>query len=283
MTFRGIKGIMKQYLSNIMIDRNIGIHIFKLQEKNSPKELHTHDFIEIVYVMQGKAMQTVNGKTFSVRRGDLLFMNYKSTHYFEYDEDFEYLNICLAPSLTQKTLPYLSLLDSDELKNSSELMCHFAHQERFELEKIFEIMLSEYDGKNFLYKNILDDCMSILLAKIIRKVYFNNMEEKFSYFWEEVADYIEENIGSDLTLSSLSQKYFYNPSYFSRSFKNKFNVTLTEYISNKRVQSAIQMLENTNLPVYRIAEELGYKTTSSFYKAFHKITGKTVAEFKNNN
>ena len=93
--------------------------------------------------------------------------------------------------------PYIQLLQTDKIKNVSELTCHFSNQERNELEKMFEFMLNEYNGKSFLLKNILDDCISILLVKMLRKVYFNNMEENFSSFWEEVTDYIEENIGND--------------------------------------------------------------------------------------
>ena len=41
-------------------------------------EIHNHDFVEIVYVMEGSGRHYIDGEEFIVKAGDLLFVNYVS-------------------------------------------------------------------------------------------------------------------------------------------------------------------------------------------------------------
>ena len=50
---------MREFRSDELIDREATIHIFR-NASDTPEEPHTHDFIEIVYVLSGSATQTVN-------------------------------------------------------------------------------------------------------------------------------------------------------------------------------------------------------------------------------
>ena len=55
---------------------------------------HKHDFLEIIYVSGGSARQLINDTPYDVKRGDLLFINYGSTHSADSPSaDFEFYNI----------------------------------------------------------------------------------------------------------------------------------------------------------------------------------------------
>ena len=49
---------------------------------------------------------------------------------------------------------------------------------------------------------------------------------------EELFDYIDQNLGSDLTLSTLAGKCFYNPSYFSRAFKKETGLSPMDFLKS---------------------------------------------------
>ena len=98
------------------------------------------------------------------------------------------------------------------------------------------------------------------------------------YVWDEVKQYIECNLDKQLSLQTLSKKFYYNPTYFSRAFKKKFNMTLIEYITKKRMERAKELIENTVDTMDFIAEKVGYNSTSAFYRAFSRIMGQTVFE-----
>ena len=81
---------------NFMTDSK-SIHIFKDSGNKINSRLHTHEFIEIVYIMSGKMSQTIDGQKYDVRRGDIIFMNYGCTHSFSADGDFSYINLLFSP------------------------------------------------------------------------------------------------------------------------------------------------------------------------------------------
>jgi YesN/AraC family two-component response regulator len=115
--------------------------------------------------------------------------------------------------------------------------------------------------------------------KMLRKTEMGN-ESISKDWWVELIDYIDANIGEPLTLGSLAKKSFYNPSYFSRIFKQKFGVSLTDYIAKKRVDMAIELLANNDIPLDEIIRRCGFADRSSFYHSFSKYKGKAPSEFR---
>lgn len=94
--------------------------------------------------------------------------------------------------------------------------------------------------------------------------------------------YIDENIDSRLTLAELAQKCFYNPSYFSRIFKEKFGVTFLEYVAKRRLTYAIELLQSTALSLDEIAEQVGFSDTKGLYHAFSRYMDATPSEYRKN-
>ena len=252
---------------------------------------HTHDFIEIVYVTAGSALEVVNEEQYEVQRGDLLFINYGATHAFLPHEPFSYVNICFKPeAITQNILTpenafaILQLTAFDEIRRESDdSMISFSGQERDEIEHIIQSMLWEYKHQGASWRTMLESYMNILIVRILRRVRFETVEQDKSSpdVWAELSDYIDANLGADLTLSTLAKKCFYNPSYFSRIFKDRFDMSLTEYINRRRIDHAIRLFRETKLSAEEIAERAGFSSKSSFYRVFTKLTGHAPSEYRN--
>ena len=64
-----------------------------------PSKEHTHDYIEIVYVAHGTALEKVDGSQYEVERGDMIFMTPNSIHEFTPHKDFEHVEIFFSPNL----------------------------------------------------------------------------------------------------------------------------------------------------------------------------------------
>lgn len=260
--------------------RDCNFHIF--YTKNSiPESLHTHDFIEIVYVLDGCAEQEVNGNSFTVGRGDLFFINKDSTHAFVPKGEFAYYNICFAPRDTYAAPSYEGAFSTLQLTVFEAMRCgnesgrvKFFGAERDETEGLFSSIQTEYKSDADFSRAVLESYMSILLVKILRKTASSSKNED----WKGIAEYIDENLGNDLSLSAMSQRYFYNSSYFSRAFKEKFGASLTEYISKRRVEQAIRLLSETDMTVDDISAQIGFSSRSAFYRIFKKATGKLPSE-----
>lgn len=278
---------MKTYLyQNLNKQLDSTIHIFR--STNFPKRTdpnifteHTHDFIEIVYVISGSATERVDGAEYKVGRGDLLFINYGATHAFLPHEPFCYINICFKPEILSENIitpenafAVLQLTAFDELRRESdENMISFTGEERDEIEQILQTMLREYEERNVSWQTVLESYMSVLIVRILRRVRFVMADKAQPDIWKELVDYIDANLEADLTLSTLAGKCFYNPSYFSRIFKERFEMSLTEYINRRRIDHAMRLYRETDLSGEEIAERSGFSSKSSFYRVFTKITG----------
>ena len=277
---------LKIYRLDKLTKSDGSFHIFS--SKGSDMANHTHDFIEIVYVMDGEATEIVNDGKYEVKRGDLIFINYKSTHAFKSNGNFSYINICFNPETVGDTLitpenafALLQLTAFDELRRENDDgMVSFFGRERDEIEGILSSMLAEYKSEHAFKKTVLESYMNILLVKVLRKTAAEPHSAERSRTWSEIADYIDKNLGKELTLSALAQKCFYNPSYFSRVFKEHFGTPLTEYVNKRRIDRAKQLLLDGELSVEEIAYRVGYPSKTSFYRAFSRETGTTPAEYK---
>ena len=278
---------LKIYRSDKYITSDCNFHIF-FSDATTNIAPHTHDFIEIVYVISGSAVEKVNDGEYEVKRGDLVFINYQSTHTFFPIEDFSYINICFNPETVGDTLitpenafALLQLTAFDELRRENDDgMVSFSGSERDEIEALLQSMLKEYRTKHSFRRTVLESYMNILLVKILRKTAAEPHSAERSGTWQEIADYIDSNLGEELTLSALAQKCFYNPSYFSRIFKEHFGTSLTEYVNRRRVELAKKLLSEQKLSVEEIAYRVGYPSKSSFYRSFSRMTGTTPAEYK---
>nr|WP_295970800.1 response regulator [uncultured Bacillus sp.] len=82
--------------------------------------------------------------------------------------------------------------------------------------------------------------------------------------------FIESNFTKDLKLQEAADLVHLNPQYFSRLFKKETGLTFTEYVSKLRIGRAKRLLLDSELPIYRIASDLGFSDAAYFSKVFLK-------------
>lgn len=96
----------------------------------------------------------------------------------------------------------------------------------------------------------------------------------------EAIRYIEKNYQKELRLTDVADFVHLNPQYLSRLLKKDLGTTFTDYLTKLRIEKAKRLLLETNMPIYRIAVELGFSDAAYFSKVFLKSEGKSPFEFK---
>ena len=99
----------------------------------------------------------------------------------------------------------------------------------------------------------------------------------------EAVRYIEGNLTQRLTLNQVASSINLSPNYLSSLFKKELGVGFVDYITEKRVERAKELLENTGLKTYEVAQKAGFVDESYFSKTFKRITGKRPSAFRKRN
>lgn len=278
---------MRVYTSSEMMKQSKTMFV---EENKSIGDIapHTHDFVELVYILSGKAVHTVDGRSYNLSRGDILFMNCGCVHSFVSENEHTYVNILFSPEIigenivtNETAFSLFSLTAFNQMRNDSEFgKISFFGDERLEIENIIRSMLTEYRGKQTYWERSMRNYLNNLIIKMLRKNETGFEPCEIDGMWRELSAYIDENLGEKLTLSDLAEKCFYNPSYFSRVFKEKFGVSLVEYITKKRIAYAVDLLQSTDMPIEEISEKVGFSDRNSFYHAFSRYMNRTPSSYR---
>lgn len=104
--------------------------------------------------------------------------------------------------------------------------------------------------------------------------------KNYSLLVQKVITLIDSDLTADLSLHKQAELLNVNASYLSSLFKKETGVTLTEFVSKKRIDHAAFLLTSTNLQIQTIAQHCGIFDVNYFTKTFKKITGKTPKEYR---
>ena len=97
---------------------------------------------------------------------------------------------------------------------------------------------------------------------------------------KRVIDYIEENLGEDLSVSDLAEIAGLSPHHFARSFTATFGQPPHRYILQKRIECARRMMDISNKSLTEIAVELGFCSHAHFTRVFRQFTGLTPSAIR---
>ena len=97
---------------------------------------------------------------------------------------------------------------------------------------------------------------------------------------EQCVAYIAAHYAEDLTIDRLAQLCTLSKSDLYRQFPRVTGKTIRRFISDQRILAAAQLVGETDLPISRIAERVGYQDFSTFYRNFVRLVGSPPSEYR---
>ena len=122
----------------------------------------------------------------------------------------------------------------------------------------------------------------MFLGKRLMELWFYMQKDKSDAFVRNVDKYIQKHLGDDLSLVTLSEKVYLNPSYLSRRYKELTGKNITDTITEARMTRAAQLLDDEQFKVRNVAEMVGFASAAHFSRVFKKHTGMTPQEYRDN-
>lgn len=108
----------------------------------------------------------------------------------------------------------------------------------------------------------------------------NFSDEEYSYLIRDIRNYIDLHISGDLSLSAVADHFGKNPSYLSARFSKETGMTLSEYVSKRRIDEAVRYFNTTSMSVSEVALAVGISDFSYFSRQFKKYAGLSPREYK---
>ena len=259
--------------------------VIKKHNRFAPYPSHTHEFMELNYMMSGSCKQIINGKEVELKKHQILIMDSNSTHeLMPLGEDDILINIYLrtadikidvlkkiATPTGGPTYDFLmnSILGKDYRKSYLILDIHEDRPIQITLEQmIWESLSVQHLTAETLsaYFHLLFLQLSRLYHQQIAQVY--GMVPKANIVLRILQE-IEQNY-KDITLSSLAEKLGYNKNYLSDLIKHEIGRTFKDLVTASRLQEARRLLGSTKLSIEQISTYSGFSNKTQFYKKFNE-------------
>jgi len=257
-------------------------------------QLHTHDYIELGYIVSGEFRQKILGKDIVFREGELCLIDKNCLHQdylLNQSATILFLGIAndmfseiMDESITAKKIILFlkpALLKQKDLQQYLHFRPAGSAKEEME-ECLFSLLkeLCSYDiGCLHICKGLLMRIFHILGTKY---EFFLSKEQKKNMSWlifEEISEYIRQHYAS-VTIQELVEHFHFQEDYFNRLIKSKTGLTYSAYVQQFRLEKAAQLLNNSGKTIEEIAEAVGYHNKGYFYKIFQKQYDMTPSAYR---
>lgn len=257
---------------------------------------HTHDFVELVYVLSGNADHELAGVSYQLHPGNVFVIEPSIYHSYRgadngptvvYNVLFqvgliqrELQLLCqfgsfvnwfyLAPFLRRTALfvPYLSLEDGQALRLEQQLNAMLSEIENQEL------------GYQLLCKTQLIGCM-IYLSRCRSEHGLIEDNARSSDEWlTTVVSFLEQHYHHPISLQQLSRLCGMSVSSLTTKFKRLTGLTILEFKHQVQVREACHLLRATDDKVLTVAQTVGFDDLSFFYRVFRKQMGITPSQYR---
>ncbi|MBP2651489.1 MAG: AraC-type DNA-binding protein [Firmicutes bacterium] len=256
--------------------------------------LHSHSFIEMIYVYSGQCQQTINDIPTTMHQGDICLVDMNVKHLIDCAEENDIIINCLLNVNYLENI-VLSRLAGNDL--FSDFFIHSIYQSReynnFMMftsngsDKISELMaelLCEGFDRSTICSDEVINCYMILLMTELLNNYNNNPDEETKHTLQsiklsDILYYIHSNCNST-TLADTAEHFHFHPNYLSTMMKKVTGRNFTGILHEAKLSKALVLLTNSQLAVSEIAHMIGYQNINFFYQIFKKQYGMTPAEYR---
>lgn len=102
----------------------------------------------------------------------------------------------------------------------------------------------------------------------------------YNYVVNKAITYIHQEILGELSLESVASKIGVNPSYLSKLFKKTVGLSMTTFISKRRVEESKYLLLHSQIAISEISQIFGFCNQSYYSALFKKYTGITPRQYR---
>ena len=250
--------------------------------------LHSHDYIEIMYVCEGNITHKIGGETVTLYADDLLILGKDTKHSIaSANENDIGINLIISVELFEDA--YNKMRKNSQLSNrrienllrgEDTHYCVFSAKDCLPVKNIIESMVSsvicEENAAGYVLRQSVNLLICYLSSLFPDEPSVASPKEKMK---KRILSYIESSY-STATLTEAAEMLGLSPSYLSRLTCEYFGISFKKLLTATRFETACALLTSSELPIGDIINRVGYENSSYFHKEFKKRFGTTPNNFR---
>jgi AraC family transcriptional regulator, dual regulator of chb operon len=268
--------------TDIILDSQTGIHFSRLNASSATGRMHDHDFAELFIINRGEIVHKINGKSKTVKKGQVVFIRPRDVHGFsDIGIKCELYNLAFRADLLDKCVDF-----SDRAISSSEYYAlrmpsvlqleeNLLKQIDFDLEMAADLLMTAPGTARTMFYAVILKLYALRFAP-------GEQDEgtEIPSWLRELCDKMSNKENFIAGLSRMQKLACCSPEHLCRTCQKYLGKSPTEYINELRVKYAASQLLHSDEKVIAVAMNSGFPNLSHFYHQFKKIYNTSPAAFR---
>ncbi|SER68160.1 AraC-type DNA-binding protein [Gracilibacillus ureilyticus] len=280
-----------------MQKKSVSIPVFKIQhkqDKKSVRDFHSHAGYEIIWIKNGEAKYIFEEKIYHLKKDHVLIFKSTEFHKVSLSEntDYDRVVIMFTEDFFSVEQPIFKKFKQmlDDLPASHGLL-HLFMWRKSPFEHIIDQLLREDSNiHGWEQKDALELYLTELLLFLSREMH-SSCDQDINYhqtenetsellLQERILKEINNVWDTNWQLEDLAKRLHFNKYYLCHFFKKEFDMTIHQYILQRRIYEAKKMLLDTDISINELAAKIGFSTASNFIRCFKKYVHMTPKQFR---
>ncbi len=269
-----------------MLSKDFEIYYYE-DRALSKVDLHTHNYYEFYFFLEGDVHIQVGGKLYPVRFGDIMLIpphhehctivRSQSTPYrrFVFWISQEYCNQLLQSSPDYAYIMQYVATEKHYIFHTDQIDFNAIQSK---ILRLLEEMRSEKYGREAQ----IAICVNDLVLGINRLAHEQNTPKKKAserQLYRQLEEYIEDHLTEDLSLERLADVFYASKYHIAHVFKDNIGLSIHQYIMKKRLNLCKDAISG-GTSITEAYHSFGFGDYSSFYRAFKKEYGISPKDYR---
>lgn len=241
---------------------------------------HWHEAVEILYVLEGTAVQRINDLVFDIHKGDIVIINGLNVHstISEGNEFTDIMVLQFDPHLLNTVEEgYLRPLFFSKNPGNPHLI-NDQNSAGYQIKEHIMDIYNEFTDKARGYELAIKSNVYRILCLMLRSsdmkyctdTQYNAYKTKLQRL-QILLDYIDKHYEQAIKLSEAAEMVYMSKYHFCRFFKKTTGKTLIEYLNETRIEKAHQIIMASDKTISEIAFEVGFNSVPYFDRLYKSI------------
>ena len=249
--------------------------------KNGEISEHIQFCDEITYVVSGKATVYYDNECYELTKGQIHYIKQGPQHRIVASPEYNFHYYCIG------FVPHPDYESTEIFFHAISKMRSFIVDDEGNIHSLFNLLMNEFYIRDD-ESNTMIQCyfcqMLILLYRILNgksKKKLNKINTSSSnHAVYQTLKYIDKHYIKLESVKDIAKELSYSEYYLSHIFKEKMDTTIKDYLSQKKIITAAELLKSSNMSVSDIAEQLHFSSLHSFGMAFKRYMNMSPSEFR---